>query len=518
MRYQLRHYPSAVEHVNIMPHLGDIGQRARHNEKETTRSPSPEASRTALLSYSTQKLADQFQISAPSSSPPLTFYASNWEFHSWSGLVWPRADAVSTYRPPLLTYRTFDEITCEDRAVTTSTEPARRVSARLAAIQESATLAVDAKAKALKAAGRPVVGFGAGEPDFPTPAHIVEAAAAATHDPKNHKYSPAAGLPELRKAISEKTLADSGVSVDPSSILVTNGGKQAVYQAFAAITDPGDEIILPAPYWTTYPEAIRLCDGVPVEVYADAAAGYKVSVDQLEEARTARTKALLVCSPSNPTGAMYSAQELTAIGQWALEHGVWVITDEIYEHLTYGKKMNYILSVVPELANQTIVLNGVAKTYSMTGWRVGWMYGPKDVIKAATNMQSHTTSNVANVSQRAAIAALTGPQDVVEEMRQAFERRRDLLLGMLRDIDGVVVPEADGAFYLYPDVTALLGRDINGKTAHNTSELAAIILEEAEVAAVPGEAFGKSGCLRFSYALADADIVEGISRIQKLFA
>ncbi|MGO1590589.1 MAG: pyridoxal phosphate-dependent aminotransferase [Ancrocorticia sp.] len=402
--------------------------------------------------------------------------------------------------------------------MTTSTEPARRVSSRLAAIAESATLAVDAKAKALKAAGRPVVGFGAGEPDFPTPPHIVEAAIEAARDPKNHKYSPASGLPELRKAIADKTLADSGIHVDPANILVTNGGKQAVYQAFAAITDPGDEIILPAPYWTTYPEAIRLCDGVPTKVFTNAESGYKVTLEQLEAARNRRTKAILICSPSNPTGAMYSAEELTAIGEWALEHGLWVVTDEIYEHLTYGKKMNYLLDLVPDLANQTIVLNGVAKTYSMTGWRVGWMYGPKDIIKAATNMQSHTTSNVSNVSQRAAIAALTGPQDIVEDMRKAFEGRRNLLLGMLRDIDGVIVPKAEGAFYLYPDVTSLLGREINGRTAENTTELAAIILEDAEVAVVPGEAFGASGCLRFSYALNEADLVEGITRIQNLLA
>jgi len=400
--------------------------------------------------------------------------------------------------------------------VTTSTEPARRVSSRLAAIQESATLAVDAKAKALKAAGRPVIGFGAGEPDFPTAPHIVEAAIEAAKDPKNHKYSPAAGLPELRKVIADKTLEDSGVQVDPANILVTNGGKQAVYQAFAAITDRGDEIILPAPYWTTYPEAMRLCGGVPVKVFADAAADYKVTLEQLEEARTRRTKAILLCSPSNPTGAVYTAEELTAIGEWALEHGLWVVTDEIYEHLTYGKPMNYLLSLVPDLANQTIVLNGVAKTYSMTGWRVGWMYGPKDIIKAATNMQSHTTSNVANVSQRAAIAALTGPQEAVAEHRAAFQRRRDLMLGMLRQIDGVVVPEAEGAFYLYPDVSALLNKEINGREVDTTAELAALILEEAEVAVVPGEAFGHSGCLRLSYALADEDIVEGLTRLQKL--
>lgn len=406
---------------------------------------------------------------------------------------------------------------CDDERVTTST-PARRVSARLAAIQESATLAVDAKAKALKAAGRPIIGFGAGEPNFPTPDFVVEAAVEAARDPKNHKYSPAKGLPELRKAIAEKTLADSGVVVDPNNIVVTNGGKQAVYQAFAALLDEGDEVILPAPYWTTYPEAIRLSGGVPVEVFAGPDQNYRVTVDQLEAARTPATKILLLCSPSNPTGAVYTEEELTAIGTWALEHGIWVISDEIYEHLTYGIKNTYILAAVPELADQTIVLNGVAKTYAMTGWRVGWMYGPADVIKAATNMQSHTTSNVANVSQRAALAALTGPQEVVGQMREAFDRRRKLIVSMLREIEGVEVPEPQGAFYVYPNVEALLGRDINGRVATNTSELATIILEDAEVAVVPGEAFGASGYLRLSYALSDEDLVEGITRLQKLFA
>lgn len=400
----------------------------------------------------------------------------------------------------------------------TTNIPARRVSARLAAISESATLAVDAKAKALKAAGRPIIGFGAGEPNFPTPDFVVEAASAATFDPKNHKYSPAKGLPDLREAIAAKALADSGIIVDPNNILVTNGGKQAVYQAFAALVDPGDEVILPAPYWTTYPEAIALAGGIPVEVFAGADQDYRVSVSQLEAARTPATKVLLLCSPSNPTGAVYSASELREIGQWALEHGIWIISDEIYEHLTYGVKNSYILAVNPELADQTVILNGVAKTYAMTGWRVGWMYGPSDVIKAATNMQSHTTSNVANVSQRAAIAALTGPQEVVETMREAFDHRRTLIVSMLREIDGLKVPEPQGAFYVYPDATALLGREIAGKVATTTTELAAIILDEAEVAVVPGEAFGTPGFLRLSYALGEADLVEGITRLQKLFA
>lgn len=399
------------------------------------------------------------------------------------------------------------------------TKNKRRVSARLAAINESATLAVDSKAKALKAAGRPVIGFGAGEPDFPTPAHVVEAALEAVRDPRNHRYTPASGLPELREAIAAKALADTGREISPADVVVTNGGKQAVFQAFSAIVDPGDEVILPAPYWTTYPEVIRFAGGTPVEVFAGADQDYKVSVEQLEAARTPATKAMLLCSPSNPTGSIYSPEEIRAIGQWALENDIWIITDEIYERLTYdGVRMSYLLGEVPEMADRTIVLNGVAKTYAMTGWRVGWMYGPSDVIKAAANLQSHMTSNVSNVPQRAALAALTGPQTVVDEMREAFDRRRKTIVSMLSEIDGMKVPTPQGAFYVYPDVTALFGRDIRGRVANNSTELATIILEEAEVAVVPSEAFGPTGYLRFSYALSDDDLVEGITRVQNLLS
>jgi len=399
------------------------------------------------------------------------------------------------------------------------TAPARRVSARLGAIAPSATLAVDSKAKALKAAGRPVIGFGAGEPDFPTPPAIVEAAAAATRDPKNHRYTPAAGLPELKKAIAEKTLRDSGYAIDPASVIVTNGGKQAVFQAFAAIIDPGDEVLLPAPYWTTYPEAISLAGGTAVEVFAGVDQEYLATVEQLEAARTPVTKALLFCSPSNPTGAVYSPEQTKAIGEWALEHGIWVITDEIYEHLTYDDAVfTPMLRAVPALADQTIVLNGVAKTYAMTGWRVGWMVGPADVIKAASNFQSHLTSNVANVSQRAAIAALEGGLEDVHRMREAFNRRRKLMVDMLREIDGIVCPTPKGAFYAYPSVEGLIGKTLRGKVLESSADLAAVILEEAEVAVVPGEAFGPSGFMRLSYALGDDDLVEGVGRIQRLLA
>src|SRR5690348_16926696 len=395
----------------------------------------------------------------------------------------------------------------------------RRISERVSAITESATLAVDAKAKALKAAGRPVIGFGAGEPDFPTPDYIVQAAVAACSVPANHRYTPAAGLPDLRAAVATKTARDSGYEVGPDQVLVTNGGKQAVYNTFAALLDPGDEVLLPAPYWTTYPEAIKLAGGTPVEVFAGEDQGYLVTVDQLEAARTPQTKVLLFCSPSNPTGAVYPPEQVRAIGRWAVQHGIWVVTDEIYEHLTYDGARSVSMPVeVPELADTCVVLNGVAKTYAMTGWRVGWMIGPRDIIKAATNLQSHATSNVANVSQRAAVAALNGSLDAVEQMKVAFDRRRRNMVGMLNDIEGVDCPVPQGAFYVYPSVKGLLGRTIRGVTPQTSAELAELILDEVEVAVVPGEAFGPSGYLRLSYALGDADLAEGVGRIQKLLA
>ena len=392
-----------------------------------------------------------------------------------------------------------------------------RISSRIAAIAESATLAVDAKAKALKAQGRPVIGFGAGEPDFPTPDYIVEAAAAATHVVANHRYTPTPGLPELREAIVAKTKRDSNYEITADQVLVTNGGKQAVYQAFATIINEGDEVLLPAPYWTTYPECIKLAGGVSVEVFADETQNYLVSVEQLEAARTPKTKAILFCSPSNPTGSVYSQEQVKAIGEWALKNNIWVISDEIYEHLLYdGASAPSMPVVVPGLADTCIILNGVAKTYAMTGWRVGWMIGPKDVIKAATNLQSHLTSNVSNVSQRAAIAALTGDLKAVHAMGEAFNRRRALIVGLLNEIPGFVCPTPTGAFYVYPSVKGVLGKTIRGKTPTTSAELATLLLEEVEVAAVPGEAFGPCGYLRFSYATSDADIVEGIGRIKKL--
>jgi aspartate/methionine/tyrosine aminotransferase len=391
-----------------------------------------------------------------------------------------------------------------------------RVSDRIAAIAESATLAVDAKAKALKAAGRPVIGFGAGEPDFPTPDYIVEAAAAAAQPPKYHRYTPVAGLPELRAAIAGKTKRDTGYDVDAAQVLVTNGGKQAVYNAFATLLDPGDEVLLIAPYWTTYPEAIKLAGGVPVEVVTDETSGYLATVDQLEAARTDRTKVLLFVSPSNPTGAVYPPEQVDAIGSWAREHDLWVITDEIYEHLIYGDARMH--SIAHSAGEKVLVLNGVAKTYAMTGWRVGWLIGPLDVVKAATNLQSHATSNVSNVSQVAALAAVAGDLSAVAEMRAVYDRRRRTIVSMLSDIPGVVCPEPLGAFYAYPSVKGLLGVSLRGRVANDSTELAEIILDEAEVAVVPGEAFGTPGYVRMSYALSDDDLAEGVGRIAKLAA
>ena len=390
-----------------------------------------------------------------------------------------------------------------------------RISKKIAAIAESATLKVDAKAKALQAAGRPVISYAAGEPDFATPAHIVEAAVAAVQDPKNHRYTPAVGLPEMRQAIADKTLKDSGTKYDISQIVVTNGGKQAVYQAFQAIVNEGDEVLLPAPYWTTYPEAIALAGGKTVEVFAGADQNYKVTVAQLEAARTDKTKVLLFCSPSNPTGSVYTRDEVKAIGKWAYANGVWIISDEIYQNLVYdGIKAYSVTEVVPEMIDTTILVNGVAKSYAMTGWRLGWMCGPLDAIKAAANLQSHLTSNVSNISQRAAIAALTGPQDEVLAMREAFDRRRKLAVEELNKIPGWVAPTPQGAFYVYSDVTALLGKGYGDTSL----ELCDYILEKAEVALVPGEAFGPSGYVRMSYALGDGPLLEGIQRLQKLFS
>jgi aspartate/methionine/tyrosine aminotransferase len=406
----------------------------------------------------------------------------------------------------------------------TSSSPAprqqhSRVSRRIGAIAESATLAVDAKAKALKAAGADVIGFGAGEPDFATPPAIVEAAIEAARRPASHRYTPAAGLPALREAVAAKTLRDSGYDVTASQVVITNGGKQAVYQAFAALLDPGDEVLLPAPYWTTYPEAIALAGGVPVEVMTDETSGYLATVEQLEAARTPRTKVLLYCSPSNPTGAVYPRDQVEAIGRWAVDHGIWVVADEIYEHLTYdGAEAVSMPVAVPELADTCIVVNGVAKTYAMTGWRVGWMISPADVTKAATNLQSHLSSNVNNVAQYAALAAVSGDLTAVAEMRTAFDRRRRVMVRMLNEISGVTCPEPLGAFYAFPSIKGLYGTTLRGRRVQTSAGLAELLLDEAEVAVVPGEAFGTPGYFRLSYALGDDDLVKGVSRMADVLA
>jgi aspartate aminotransferase len=397
--------------------------------------------------------------------------------------------------------------------------PPTRISARVSAITESATLAVDAKAKALKAAGEPVIGFGAGEPDFPTPDHIVAAAIEACRNPRYHKYTPAAGLPDLRDAIAAKTKRDSGYDVTAAQVVVTNGGKHAVYNTFATLLDPGDEVLLPAPYWTTYPEPIRLAGGVPVVLPTDEGTGFRVTLDQLDAAVTERTKALLFVSPSNPTGAVYPRGEVEAIGRWAVDRGLWVITDEIYEHLTYGDhEFASIATLVPDLADQVVVLNGVAKTYAMTGWRVGWMIAPPDVARAAANLQSHATSNVANVSQVAALAAVSGDLEAVAQMRAAFERRGRSMHRLLSAIPGVSILEPQGAFYGFPNLSAYLGRDLGGTTPTTTIDLCGILLDQAKVAVVPGEAFDAPGYARLSFALGDDDLADGCTRIADLLA
>ena len=413
-------------------------------------------------------------------------------------------------------------MTTDDASPATSTAQTAehaRISTRIGSIAPSATLAVDATAKALKAAGRPVIGFGAGEPDFPTPQHIVDAAIEAASVPANHRYSPTGGLPELRLALAETVSRSTGLAIEPTQVLVTNGGKQAVYQTFATLLDPGDEVLLPAPYWTTYPEAIRLAGATEVPVLAGVDQGYVPTIEQLEAARTERTRAILICSPSNPTGVVLTAEQLREVGRWAHEHGIWVVTDEIYQHLTYdGVPFTSILAEVPELAETTVLLGGVAKSFAMTGWRVGWMVGPKDVIAAASNLQSHLTSHVNNIAQRAAIAAVTGPMEPVDAMREAFDRRRRTMVEKLSAVPGFTVPTPTGAFYAFPDVSGALGREIRGTTVSTSVELAAVILQEAEVAAVPGEAFGAPGHLRFSYALNDDELAEGIDRVAALLS
>ncbi|MFT8704455.1 pyridoxal phosphate-dependent aminotransferase [Bifidobacterium aquikefiricola] len=391
------------------------------------------------------------------------------------------------------------------------------LSNRIQNVAPSATLAVDTKAKAMKADGIDIIGFGAGEPNFPTPQYIVDAAAQACQDPRNHRYTPTAGLPELRAAIAKKTERDSGYAVDPVQVVVTNGGKQAVYETLQVLINPGDEVIVPAPYWTSYPEMIKLAGGKPVSVLASVDDGFVPTVAQLEAARTEKTKAIIVNSPSNPCGSVWDAKTTRDIAHWAIEHHIWILSDEIYEHLTYGNTVTcHIGAEVPECREQLIVLNGVAKTFAMTGWRVGWLIAPQYFAQAVSKLQGHLSSNVSDVSQRAALAAVSGDLSAVASMRSAFDIRRQHIESMLNEIPGVFCPNPTGAFYAFCNVTGLLNKPHgpHAAVARSSADLAGLLLEEAHIAAVPGEAFGAQGYLRFSYALDDKDLIEGIRRFK----
>jgi aspartate aminotransferase len=391
------------------------------------------------------------------------------------------------------------------------------ISRRVSVISESATLAMDRRAKELSAAGERVISFAAGEPDLATPPEVVEAAVQACRDPKMHHYTPSAGLPELRAVIAEKTSRETGTQVSAANVLVTSGTKQAVAHGFATLLDPGDEVLIPSPYWVTFPEAVALAGGFPVVVPTDEGRGFRVSVEQLEEHLTPRTKALLFVSPSNPTGAVYTEALMAEIGSWAAERGIWVVSDEIYEKFTYGEaRFHSMAAVSPDLAERTLRFNGTSKSYAMTGWRVGWLIGPEAVVTAATNLHSHVCGNINNVGQRAALAALRSGSASVEQMREVFAKRRDAILHGLAQLPGIECPPPDGAFYVFPSVEGLLGRTIAGHRVETSEQLAAVFLDEARVAVVPGEAFGCAGHLRFSYALSDELLEEGISRLQQL--
>ncbi|MCI0542910.1 MAG: pyridoxal phosphate-dependent aminotransferase [Actinobacteria bacterium] len=387
----------------------------------------------------------------------------------------------------------------------------RRVSHRLLELSGSVTLAVSTRARELRAEGKDIISFAAGEPDFPTPEHILAAASRAVHDPANHHYTANTGLAPLREAIADNTLRYSGVPTDPSQVLVTNGAKQAIYNTCAALVDPGDEVLVPAPYWVTYPASIALAGGVIVPIETSADSAFKITVADLERHATERTKALILVSPSNPTGTVYSAEELAAIGEWARRTGTWVIADEIYQRLCYDAPVAPSIGASAPDLETLVMVNGVAKSYAMTGWRVGWVVAPSDIVDAAARLHSHATGNVANVSQQAALAALTGPQDTVEEMRQAFDRRRKLMHAGVSALPGVVCHEPEGAFYVFPDVRGLLG-----DRWATTQDLALDILERAGVGCVAGESFGTPGYLRFSYALGEDDIERGVARVAAL--
>ena len=379
-------------------------------------------------------------------------------------------------------------------------------------IKPSGTMAISNKSRELKSQGKPVIGFGAGEPDFPSPDYVVDAAIKAAADPKNHKYSPAAGLESLRQIIAKTTKDYSGFEINSDNVIVSNGGKQSILTAFLSILDPGDEVIIPAPYWTTYPEAVKIAGGTPVFIETEKSNNFKVTVEQLEKSKSKNTKMLVWCSPSNPTGVVYSKEEAEEIYEWIFKNDLWILSDELYEHLVYEGETSPSPAIYdPELKN-TIIVNGVSKSYSMTGWRVGWLIGNKSVIGLGKKIQSQATSNVSNVSQLAAEAALLNGLEVTNEMKIAFNRRRLFATEKIKSIPNLNVVDSTGAFYLFVDVSHYC----SGKNGLNTSEeFCDWLLENYFIAFVPGEVFGTPGFMRLSYALSDEDLDNGLSRLSE---
>ena len=379
-------------------------------------------------------------------------------------------------------------------------------------IKPSGTMAISNKSRELKSQGKPVIGFGAGEPDFPSPDYVVDAAIKAAADPKNHKYSPAAGLESLREVIAKTTKDYSGFEINADNIIVSNGGKQSILTAFLSTLDTGDEVIIPAPYWTTYPEAVKIAGGTPVFIETEKSNNFKVTVDQLEKSKNKNTKMLVWCSPSNPTGVVYTKEESEEIYDWIFKNDLWILSDELYEHLVYEGETSPSPAIYdPELKN-TIIVNGVSKSYSMTGWRVGWLIGNKDVIGLGKKIQSQATSNVSNVSQLAAESALLNGLEVTNEMKTAFNRRRLFATEKIKSIPNLSVVESTGAFYLFVDVSHYC----SGENGLNTSEeFCEWLLEKYYIAFVPGEVFGTPGFMRLSYALSDEDLDNGLSRLSE---
>jgi aspartate aminotransferase len=385
----------------------------------------------------------------------------------------------------------------------------------MAAISPSLTLAISAKAKAMKAAGESVVSFSVGEPDFNTPEHIIQAAKTAL-DNGHTKYTPSSGLLPLRKAICEKFQKDNGLEYEPSQIIVSNGAKHSIFNACYALLDEGDEVIIPEPYWLTYPEVVKVCGGVPKYLTCKKENKYKFSAEELKAAITPKTKMLIFNSPSNPTGAVYTEDEVREIAKVCEEAEIFVIADEIYEKLCYnGVKPFSIAKCSDKMKDLTITINGVSKTYAMTGWRIGYLAAPKDVAKAIDSFQSHATSNACSISQAATIEALNAPEADVQAMVEVFDKRRAILLDLIAGIDGVQAVEPDGAFYVMLVVGGLYGKSYNGKPITNSIEFADALLDGEKVATIPGVSFGADDCLRLSYSLSEEDIREGLKRIER---